>query len=86
MWSHSGHCVSTTVSGCVGSNNAAMQHILTATATTFTGCCSLEIRKRKFKKYIKCEIRYGEWGTLIPIFNSLYTKLNMCSATEQSLE
>lgn len=44
MWSQSGHWDWFTGSGCVGSNSAAIQHMLTATATTFTGCCSLELR------------------------------------------
>lgn len=37
MCSHSGHWDLTTGSGCVGNSNAAMQHMLTATATTFRG-------------------------------------------------
>lgn len=42
MCNHSGHCDCTTGSGCVGKSNAAIQHILTATATTLIGCWSLK--------------------------------------------
>lgn len=34
---HSGHCDFSTCSGCVGKSRAAIQHILTATATTLMG-------------------------------------------------